>query len=118
MSKADALPLRLRCLVGLIPMFAVEVIDAALLKNMPLFAKRLDWYLRYRPKLAALVSRWNSPGADDTRLLAIVRAFRFSKLLERVLDENEFLSSYAVPALSPYPLAHPSLSSTPALQSH
>jgi len=107
MSNGEAKPLRLRSLVGLIPMFAVEVIDPALLKKMPLFVKRLDWYLRYRPQLAALVSRWNKPGADDTRLLAITRAFRYSKLLERVLDKNEFLSEYGVRALSRYHREHP-----------
>jgi hypothetical protein len=88
-------------------MFAVEVIDAALLEKMPLFSKRLNWYLRYRPKLADLVSRWSKPGADDTRLLAITRAFRFCKLLERVLDKNEFLSDYGVRALSRYHLDNP-----------
>ena len=106
-NDGEAMPLRIRSLVGLIPMFAVEVIDAALLQKMPLFAKRLDWYLRYRPKLAALVSRWNSLGADGTRLLAIIRVFRSGKLLERILDENEFLSTYGVRALSRYHLEHP-----------
>jgi hypothetical protein len=101
-GAGEATPLRLRSLVGLIPMFAVEVIDAALLEKMPLFSKRLNWYLRYRPKLADLVSRWNKPGADDTRLLAITRAFRLCKLLKRVLDENEFLSDHGVRALSRY----------------
>jgi hypothetical protein len=72
-----------------------------------LFSKRLNWYLRYRPKLADLVSRWNKPGADDTRLLAITRAFRLSKLLERVLDKEEFLSDYGVRALSRYHRDHP-----------
>jgi hypothetical protein len=107
MSNGQAMPLRLRSLVGLIPMFAVEVIDAALLEKMPLFVKRLRWYLRYRPKLAALVSRWNMPGADDRRLLSITRAFRLSKLLERVLDKDEFLSDYGVRALSRYHLQNP-----------
>ena len=106
-SNGDATPLRVRSLVGLIPAFAVEVIDETLLKKMPLFVKRLNWYLRYRPKLAALVSRWNSPGASDTRLLAIVRAFRSTKVLERVLDKDEFLSKYGVRALSRYHLDHP-----------
>lgn len=106
-NKGEATPLRVRSLVGLIPMFAVEVIDATLLKKMPLFAKRLEWYLRYRPKLAVLVSRWSTPGADDTRLLAMTRAFRSSKVLERALDKNEFLSGYGVRALSRYHLQHP-----------
>jgi hypothetical protein len=117
MSNGEATPLRVRSLVGLIPMFAVEVIDASLLKKMPLFVKRLDWYLRYRPKLAALVSRWNSPGADDTRLLAIVRAFRYSKLLERVLDQGEFLSDFGVRALSRYHLDQPYVYATDGFQS-
>jgi hypothetical protein len=107
MSNGEAKPLRLRSLVGLIPTFAVEVIDPALLEKMPLFSKRLNWYLRYRPKLAALVSRWNKPGAGDTRLLAMTRAFRASKVMERILDKNEFLSDYGVRALSRYHLDHP-----------
>jgi hypothetical protein len=116
-SDGEVTPLRVRSLVGVIPIFAVEVIDATLLKKMPLFAKRLDWYLRYRPKLAAMVSRWNNPGADDTRLLAIVRAFRYSKLLERVLDENEFLSPYGVRALSRYHLRNPYIFASDGFQS-
>jgi hypothetical protein len=107
MSDGEATPLRVRSLVGLIPMFAVEVIDAGLLQKMPMFAKWRDWYLLYRPKLAALVSRWNTPGADDRRLLAIVRAFRGTKLLERILDKNEFLSDYGVRSLSRYHLEQP-----------
>jgi hypothetical protein len=102
-----AAPLRLRSLVGLIPMFAVEVIDAALFPNMPSFVRQLRWYLRYRPKLAALVSRWNAPGTDDTRLVAITRAYRLSKLMKRVLDKNEFLSEHGVRALSRHHLQHP-----------
>ncbi len=100
--KADgqATPLRVRSLVGLIPLFAVEVIDQDLLEKMPAFAKWRDWYLLYRPKLAALVSRWNTPGADDTRLMAIVRAFRASRLLEQILDRGEFLSDFGVRSLS------------------
>ena len=106
-TDGHATPVRIRSLLGVIPMFAVEVIDVSLLKKMRLFVKRVDWFLRYRPKLAALVSRWHDRGADDTRLLAIVRAFRFSRVLQRVLDKNEFLSDYGVRAMSRYHLEHP-----------
>jgi hypothetical protein len=54
-----------------------------------------------------MVSRWNTAGADDTRLLAMIRAFRGSKLLQRILDKNEFLSDYGVRSLSRYHLDHP-----------
>jgi Glycosyl hydrolase family 63 C-terminal domain len=107
MSDGEATPLRVRSLVGLIPMFAVEVADMASLKDLPSFARQRDWFLRYRPKLAALVSRWNTPGADDRRLIAIMRAFRATKLLERILDKNEFLSDYGIRSLSRYHLEHP-----------
>jgi hypothetical protein len=106
-GNGEATPLRVRSLVGLIPAFAVETIEATLLKNLPSFTRQRDWYLRYRPKLAVLVSRWNMPGADDTRLLAIARAFRSSKVMERVLDHNEFLSDYGIRSLSRYHLEHP-----------
>lgn len=96
----EATPLRVRSLVGLIPLFAVGVIDQSLLQKMPAFVRQRDWYLLYRPRLAALVSRWNMPGADDTRLLAIVRAFRLSRLVGRILDKDEFLSDFGVRSLS------------------
>ena len=117
MSNGQATPLRVRSLVGLIPLFAIEVIDEALLTKMPLFVKRLDWYLRYRPNLAALVSRWNDPGVNDTRLLAIVRAFRSTKGLERILDTDEFLSTYGVRSLSRFHLEHPYVFETDGFRS-
>ncbi len=106
-TDGTATPLRVHSLVGLIPAFAVETIEAALLKDLPSFTRQRDWYLRYRPKLAVLVSRWDTPGADDTRLLAIARAFRSSKVMARVLDRGEFLSDYGIRSLSRYHLEHP-----------
>ncbi|HTP28848.1 MAG TPA: hypothetical protein VMK12_24710 [Anaeromyxobacteraceae bacterium] len=68
--------LKLRSLVGLIPLFAVEVLADDQLTRAPEFATRLRWFLRYRPDLAGLVSRWNEPGRGEIRLLALLRGHR------------------------------------------
>ncbi len=87
-------------MVGLIPLFAVETIDQALLDELPGFAGRLRWFLDARPDLAALVSRWHQPGMGDRRLLSLLRGHRMKRLLARMLDETEFLSEYGIRALS------------------
>jgi Glycosyl hydrolase family 63 C-terminal domain len=100
-------PLRIRSMVGLIPLFAVEVIEHELLDLMPHFNSRLKWFLEKRPDLASLVSRWHQPGAKSRRLLSLARAFRMKKILQYMLDENEFLSPHGIRALSRYHLDHP-----------
>ena len=94
------LPLKVRSMVGLIPLFAVEVLDPDLLAKVPQFKKRLEWFLRHRPDLARLVSRWQEPGRGETRLLSLLRGHRMKRLLKRMLDETEFLSDFGVRALS------------------
>jgi len=101
------LPLQVRSLVGLIPLFAVEVIDRELLEKVPDFARRLKWFLTDRPDLAKLVSRWGECGKDDRHLLSLLRGHRMKCLLRRLLDETEFLSDHGVRALSKQHEAHP-----------
>ncbi|WP_226065157.1 MGH1-like glycoside hydrolase domain-containing protein [Kaistella polysaccharea] len=92
--------LRIRTIVGLIPMFAVEVIDEEMLEKLPAFKERMDWVLENKPKLASLVSHWEVKGDDSKHLLSLLRGHRLKKLLERMLNEKEFLSDYGVRALS------------------
>jgi hypothetical protein len=92
--------LKVRSMVGLIPLFAVETLEPELLEKLPDFKRRLNWFLNYRPDLAALVSRWEEPGRGARRLLSLLRGHRMKKLLKRLLDETEFLSDYGVRALS------------------
>ena len=99
--------LRIRSIVGLIPLFAVETLEPELLERLPGFRKRLEWFLKHRPDLANLVSHWQSPGRGERRLLSLLRGHRMKKLLQRMLDESEFLSDYGVRALSLAHLAHP-----------
>jgi hypothetical protein len=93
-------PLKVRSMVGLIPLFAVETLEPELLERVPEFAARLEWFLSYRPDLAQLVSHWDQPGRGKRRLLSLLRGHRMKKLLNRMLDESEFLSDYGVRAIS------------------
>jgi len=93
-------PLKVRSMVGLIPLFAVEVLEPELLEQVPEFTKRLKWFLNYKPELAALVSRWETPGMGERRLLSLLRGHRMKRILRRMLDETEFLSGYGVRAIS------------------
>jgi len=99
--------LKIRSMVGLIPLFAVEVLDPALLDELPNFKRRLEWFLANRPELAKLVSHWNQPGIGSRRLLSLLRGHRMKCLLRRMLDETEFLSDYGIRALSRHHLDTP-----------
>ena len=107
LPNGHMLPMKVRSMVGLIPLFAVETLEPELCAKVPGFTERLDWFLNYRPDLAALVSRWNEPGKGERRLLSLLRGSRMKKLLRRMLDETEFLSDYGVRALSRYHLEQP-----------
>jgi Glycosyl hydrolase family 63 C-terminal domain len=100
-------PLRVRSMVGLIPLFAVETLESEHLERLPQFKARLEWFLNYRPDLANLVSRWHEPGLGDRRLLSLLRVHRMKALLRRMLDETEFLSDYGIRALSKHHEANP-----------
>jgi len=99
--------MRVRSMVGLIPLYAVEVLEPELLERVPGFRERLEWFLNYRPDLARLVSRWQESGGGDRRLLSLLRGHRMKRLLSRMLDETEFLSPYGVRALSRVHEQHP-----------
>jgi len=107
LPNGQMIPLKVRSMVGLIPLFAVEVLEPELLNPVPDFHKRLEWYLNHRPHLAALVSRWHISGTGDRRLLSLLRGHRMKALLRRMLDETEFLSDYGVRAVSRYHLENP-----------
>ena len=92
--------MRIRSIVGLIPMFAVEVLEPDIFTRHPEFASRSRWFLSYRKDLAALVSRWTESGIGNTHLLSLLRGHRLKCLLRRALDEDEFLSPYGIRALS------------------
>jgi len=100
LPDGTSVPMRIRSIVGLIPLFAVHVLEEHLHGQLPGLRDRLTWFLEHRPDLAKLVSRWNEPGKGNSLLLSVLRGHRMKALLRRMLDESEFLSDYGVRALS------------------
>src|SRR5215471_17974406 len=102
LPEGERIPLRLRSLVGLIPLFAVEVLDSAALNKLPRFNARTQWFLEHRPHLARLVSRWYDARGGERHLLSLLRGHRMKRLLNRMLDETAFLSDFGVRSLSKF----------------
>jgi hypothetical protein len=107
LPDGETVPMRVRSIVGLIPLFAVAVVGADVLKHLPGFIGRMEYFHQERGDLATLISRWSEPGADGRHLLALARRYRMTKMLERMLDEREFLSPHGVRALSRVYADHP-----------
>ncbi len=93
-------PLKVRSMVGLVPLFAVETLEPELLARLPGFRRRLDWFIVNRPDLTENVACMRTPGRGERRLLSIVNADQLRQILRVMLDETEFLSPYGVRAVS------------------
>ena len=107
MPSGKKIPMRLRSMVGLIPLFAVGIVGQEVINKRPELWRKIELYRERRPDLVKLVSRWNELGWRGRRLFSLARAFRMTKMLRRMLDESEFLSPYGVRALSRSYLDHP-----------
>ena len=107
LPDGSTVPLRVRSIVGLIPLMAVQVLEPEMLAKVPDFAERLRWFLEHRPDLATLTSLWTDPGRGDRRLLSLLRGHRTKTLLARMLNQAEFLSDYGVRSVSKFHEAEP-----------
>jgi len=104
----QAQPMRLRSIVGVIPLFAVEFIEKETLDRLPGFAKRTNWFLKNRSDLAAHISYLSRDGLDSGRhLLAIPSRERLERVLRYVFDEREFLSPHGIRSMSRVYEEHP-----------
>ena len=103
-SNGEEIPLKTRSLVGLVPMLAVEVLEEDHIKRLPGFHKRMTWFLEHRPDLARLISCAKTLDHDGHnhrhRLLAIPSRERLQRMLNYLLDKNEFLSPFGIRSLS------------------
>ncbi len=95
-------PLKVRSMVGLIPLFAIETLEVETLDCLPDFKKRLEWFIDNRSDLTGNVACMRTPGNGERRLLSIVGQEQLRRVLKVMLDESEFLSPYGIRALSRY----------------
>ncbi len=101
------IPLRVRSLVGLIPIFAIETLEISHLLNLPGFSRRVNWFMKNRPDLSKNVTCRGEAGICERRILSIVTPEQLRIILHRMLDENEFLGPYGIRSLSRYHETHP-----------
>jgi hypothetical protein len=103
----DAVQLKLRSLVGLVPLFAVDTLEPASLERYPGFRKRMNWFLENRPDLTSGLASLTTPGVGERRVLSLVSKERLIRIGQRLFDENEFLSPYGIRSMSRYYHDHP-----------
>jgi hypothetical protein len=100
-------PLKVRSMVGLIPLFAVETIESDIVDQLLGFKRRLQWFIENRPELSEHLETQTTPEATVRRFLALVNRDRLRQVLRYMLDEHEFLSPYGIRALSQIHRDHP-----------
>ncbi|MBY0505696.1 MAG: glucosidase [Bryobacteraceae bacterium] len=97
-----SMAVKIRSMVGLIPLFAVESLDTEVLNRLPGFRKRMEWFIHNRPDLAGNLASMTREGVGERRLLSLVGRERLRRLMQRMLDTGEFLSPYGIRSLSKY----------------
>src|SRR6201982_2180075 len=100
-------PMKIRSMVGLIPLFAVETLEPELVDRLPAFKRRLEWFIDNRPDLTHNLACMRTPGKGERRLLSIASPEQLRRILSYMLDEREFLSRYGIRALSRFHREHP-----------
>ncbi len=107
LPSGGVVPLRVRSVVGLMPLFAVETIESEVIDRLPGFRQRMDWYLTNRPDLCRNIFSLTREGVESRRLLSLMDRPRMTRVLARLLDEKEFLSPHGVRSVSKYHQDHP-----------
>jgi hypothetical protein len=100
LPDGDGFPMKVRSMVGLIPLFAIETLEPEILRSLPAFKRRLEWFIDNRKDLVSNVACMRTPGKEERRMLSIVDRDQLGRVLKVMLDENEFLSPYGIRALS------------------
>jgi hypothetical protein len=101
--------LKVRSIVGLIPLLGVETLEPQAVERLPNFKRRMSWFIDHRPEFHPHLDATRRSAEGERRLLSLVPRQRLRRVLARMLDEEEFLSSYGVRALSAHHRDHPYL---------
>ncbi len=107
LPTGEHVPMKIRSMVGLIPLFAVESLEQAVVDQLGGFKRRMEWFLENRKDLSGHVPCMDVPGEGRRRLLSIVDGEQLRRVLRILLDENEFLSPYGIRSLSRFHKEHP-----------
>jgi hypothetical protein len=107
LGQAAPLPMKVRSMVGLIPLFAVETFEPDVLERLPSFRKRMQWFLDHNPEVGKHVDMSQKTDKGNRLLLTIANRKKLERIYRYVFDENEFLSPYGIRALSKFHLEHP-----------
>ncbi|MBL8220324.1 MAG: glucosidase [Bryobacterales bacterium] len=103
----EYVPMKIRSMVGLIPLFAVDTLEPKILDQLPGFRKRMEWFLTNRPDLCGNIASMVREGKGERRLLSIVPPQRLERVLRTMLDEHEFLSPHGIRSVSRHHQQHP-----------
>ncbi len=100
-------PLKVHSMVGLIPLFAITILESDLISKLPSFQRRMQWFINNWEDINEHIERSEEDGHSEHLILAIVNSHKLPRILKVMLDESEFLSPYGIRALSRYHLEHP-----------
>jgi hypothetical protein len=107
LAGGEGIPLRVRSVVGLLPLCATVMLDATTLEELPWFAEHFEWFVSHKSRYADVVVHPHALGAHVSNLLSVVDPDKLRRLLSFMLDENEFLSDHGLRALSRVHKDHP-----------
>jgi hypothetical protein len=107
LPDGSAQRLKVRSMVGLLPLCATTVFEGKLMQQYPELGERFRWFLAARPEICSAIHDPRKPGKDGRYLASILDETRLRRVLEKMLDENEFLSPYGIRSLSHYHAEHP-----------
>ena len=100
LDDGSRVPVRVCSMVGVVPLFAVTIVEPEIGEALPLFTERLRWFVKHKPAFAACAAHVDVVGQGDRRLLSIVGPDRLRRVLDRLLDPGELLSPSGLRSLS------------------